>query len=351
MGGPLFIDGIGYPIAGILGDYWQAIGTGTAQTATTVATGLPYTAGAATISVTANTNLTPGATFAVGALGTTNEEIRTVTSITGAGPYTVTPNAPMYQNHAAAQPVTPYIANAGVLTYTHNFSLLNSGAGMGGYGQAQPPTYTFTDTTGLGTFGARTYAYTAFSELALTGTSTALVMWDGKATSLASALALSAPAISTTTVPPQASWRSTLTLGGVQEFNSAEWKVTITRKLEPYFVNAGQQDPFTIARGVLTAAVNFQYDPAVDETEFTQYLLNTQPTLSIVSSNGLTGQAAASMTISIGQLGYTAANITDSKTVFGYTMTANCIANTVNAGPSGSVSPLAIALTNSVVNY
>ncbi len=343
MGGPMFADGIGYMLADIFGDYFQSV-NGTSTTATTLSA--PYTAGATTIAVTSASNLSTGATFALGTLGTTNEEVRTATTIVGT---TVTPNTPFYQSHASAAPVTPYTS---VTTYVHNFALLNNGAGMGGFLNAQPPTYTITDAaTPVAVTGARNYAYTCLSELTLTGQSNELVMWEAKATALASGTAASTPVNTLTTVAPEAAWRSTVTIGGTQEYNGLGWKAMITRKVEPKFTDSGQQDPFAIGRGTLGVVVSFQFDPAVDETEFLLFQNNTQPTLSIVAGNGLAGSSFSSIAIAAQVAVFDTAEIVDSRELFGYDESATLLANSTNVGPSGSVGPCVITLTNAIPNY
>jgi hypothetical protein len=343
MGGPMFADGIGYMLADILGDYYQSV-NGTSTTATTLSA--PYTAGATTLSVTSAANLSTGATFAVGTLSTTGEEVRTVATLSGT---TVTPNAPLYQNHASGQPVTPY---SSVVTYVHNFALLNNGAGMGGFLNAQPPTYTITDAaTPVATTGARNYAYTCLSELSLQGSANELVMWEAKATALASGTAASTPVNTLTTVAPEAAWRSTVTIGGTQEYNGMEWKLAIHRKVEPKFTDSGQQDPFAIGRGVLGAVVSFQFDPAVDETEFLLFQNNTQPTLSIVAGNGLAGSSFSSVAITAQVAVFDTGEIVDSRELFGYDLSATLLANSTNVGPSGAVGPCVITLTNAIPNY
>ena len=343
LGGPFFADGIGYLIMDICGDYWQSV-AGSTATATTV--GASYTAGAGTISVNSVANISMGTTIAVGALGTTAEEVRTASSISGT---IVTLSSPMYQNHAGGVAVTPY---SSVTNYTHNFSLLNSGTGAGGYGQAQPPTYSLTDYTGVTpTVGARVYSNTCLSELSLDMTPTGLLTYDAKATAWASAIAGTTPTVALSSVIPQAAWQTTVSLGGSPNYDNATAKFTITRKIEPMYTNSGQQDPYSIVRGELTAAIAMDFGPVQNEAQFLYYLNNTQPTLVLTSTNGLSGTSAAQIVISCNQAAFNTGAIQDNKTAFGYAMSAMLVSNTTNAGPSGAFSPFQIALTNAVVSY
>jgi hypothetical protein len=343
MGGPVFMDALGYLFVNIFGDYWQSV-TGTAGSATTLAAN--YTAGGTTISVNASTGLGANATFAVGTLGSTAEEVRTaVGSPSGGGPFTITLSSPMYQNHLSGAAVTPY---SPVTSYTHNFALLNSGTGAGGWTAAQPPTMTFTDFTGVpASTGARQYGFACLSEMTLTGDPSKLLEWDAKATALASAIAGSTPTANPSTVSTQASWNSTVTVGGTQNFTNSMWKLTLSRKVAPFFSNAGQQDPFAITRGAMSATVALDWDPVPNEAEFLRYLNNTQPTLSIVA----TGPSGTSLTITANQAAYTTGEIVDSKDAFGFNTTADLVSNTTNVGPSGGYGPCVISIVNSTVSY
>jgi hypothetical protein len=341
--GPFFGDAIGYPLTDIWGDYWQGV-NGTAGTATTLSGA--YTPPGTTISVTSATGITVGSTFAVGTLGTPACEVRTAATVVGT---TVTLSSPLYQSHLTGAPVTPFTS---VTTYVHNWSLLNAGVGAGGSQAAQPPTYSVTDYTGVtASTGARVYAYTCLSELNITGTSTALLIWDAKGQAWASAVSGATPTASLTTVRPQASWQSIVTVGGTQVNTFAEWKATFTRKIDPKFTNSGQQDPFGIARGEMSCMLNLVVDPATDESQFLNYLNNTQPPVVITAGNGLTGANLVQLVISMNQAAYDTGAIDASKTVFGYQLTAQAVANSVNAGPSGGLSPCSVQVTNAVVSY
>ena len=349
IGGPFFADGIGYLLNDIMGDYYQSV-NGTAGTATTIYSGDPYIAGAGTINSTASISI--GTTISVGGTAiTTAQEVRTVTNVTGSAPYVLSLSSPMYQNHAAGVAITPYSA---VTNYNHYFALLNSGTGSGGYGQAQCATYTCTDYTGVtASVGARAYANTCLSELTLDFTPTGLVMYDAKATAWASAISGTTPTASLSSVIPQAAWQTTVGLGAgtANTYDNAMAKLTITRKIEPMYTNSGQQDPYSIVRGELTASMAMDFGPVSNETQFLYYLNNTQPQLFLTATNGLASTSAASITINAQQAAFTTGALNDSKTAFGYTMGAELVSNVTNVGPSGGFGPLVITLTNAVVSY
>lgn len=349
LGGPFFADGIGYLLLATCGDYYQSV-NGTAGSATTIFSGMPYVAGAGTInstaSVSANTTISVGGTAI-----TTAQEVRTVTNVTGSAPYVLTLSSPMYQNHAAGVAITPYNS---VVTYVHNFALLNSGTGAGGTGQAQPATYTAFDYTGVtaGT-GARAYSFLCPSELTLDFTPTGLLMFDCKATAFASAISGTTPTASLSSVIPQAAWQTTVGIGAgtANTYDNAMAKLTMTRKLEPMYTNSGQQDPYAIVRGTFTSNAAMDFDPVSNETQLLYYLNNSQPQLYISSTNGLTGTSFASIVINAQQAAFVTGALTDSKEAFGYGMTAELVSNVTNTGPSGGFGPFVATLTNSVVAY
>ena len=190
IGGPMFADGIGYPLMDICGDYWQAVSTGVIGTSSSLSGSVAI--GATTIAVTNGTGFAIGKLVSIGAVGSTAEEVRQVTAISvGLAPGTLTLNSALYQGHATAGTVISYTSQAGI---THNFALLNAGLGGGGSTASQPPTYTYEDFSGVPlATGARNYAYACYSEVTITGEATGLVMWDGKITAIASAIAASTP--------------------------------------------------------------------------------------------------------------------------------------------------------------
>ena len=97
--------------------------------------------------------------------------------------------------------------------------------------------------------------------------------------------------------------------------------------------------------------LNFDFDPASDETEYLYYRNNTQPTVQLVATNGLAGTLASTLTVNAQVAAFDASAVEDSKDVFGYTNTAKLVANTTNTGPSGGFSPCSVSLTNQVINY
>ncbi len=347
LGGPIFIDGIGYPLMSVLGDYWQGIAGGV----TSVNTGLEVSSviGAGTIVVVSASGISSGDIISIGGTATTACEVRKVTNVSSGS---LTLSSALYQAHGSASAsgtVYMWSSYQGVL---HNFALLNNGLGGGGWTNSQPPTYTYEDFSGVpAVTGARQYGYACFSEVTITSDAQDLLMWDGKMTALCSEIAGSTPTVALTTVTPQAAWLPTVSIAGAGTINTASWKLTLTRKLAPKFANADQQDPIAIARGYFDASIAWDWDPASDEEEFLYYVNNTQPTVQIVAGNGQSGTAYAALTVTANQMGFTEGALEDSKDVFGFDETVELVANTTNVGPSGGFSPLQIQLQNQVIAY
>lgn len=346
MGGPLFADGIGYPLLGALGDYYQYVNGGVVGTSTSL--NGTVSIGATTFVPAGTAGLSVGQIISIGATATTAEEVRKITSISGG---TVTLNAALYQGHASGGTVFAYssITNIG-----HVFTLLNPLAGYNGAGGAlavQPPTYTWYDYSGVPAgSGARQYSFGRVSEFSITGEAEKLIEWDAKIMALASIISGN-QTVQTTPVAPQPSWNTTVALAGAGTYNDMSYKLTIARAGKPIWTNSGQQDPFAIPLGYADASIAWKFGPASDELTFLDYVNNTQPTCVVTSSNGLAGTLAAAVIITANQIGFTDGELDDSQEVFGFDLTTKLIGNTVNIGPSGGFSPLTVTLQNGVINY
>lgn len=348
MGGPLFADGIGYPLLGYFGDYYQYVNGGVVGTSTSLSS--PSVIGATTIVPAGTAGLSVGQVISIGGTGTTAEEVRKITAISGG---TVTLNAGLYQAHAAGAAGTIF-AYSSQTNIGHVFALLNPLSGYNGAGgqlSCQPPTYTWYDYSGVPAgSGARQYSFGRISELNITGEADKLVEWDAKFMAWASVIAAS-QTVQTTTVAPQPSWNTTVALAGSGTYNDISYKLTLARAGKPIWTNSGQQDPFAIPLGYADASIAWKFGPASDELEFLDYVNNTQPTCVITATNGLAGTASASLIITAQQIGFTEAKLDAADETFGFTETTKCIANTTNIGPSGGYGPLTITLQNGQVNY
>ena len=354
ISGPYFGDMVGHVLYNILGDY-TATGTAASPAGTVNA---PITAGATTLSVASGgASFTAGMNLWIEDAGTPAlNEIVTVASSTAT---TITLTAGTRFAHLTATPFTNTVA-----PYTHIFSLLNSNTSIGN-GAGQPVTHTFTDRTGIpATDFAAQYGYSCFNEFTLTGNAEQLLNWEAKAISNVRAVAaspLSTPAASA--VQPYPSWRSTTKLtpvgGGslTQVNNIAEWAITITRQVKPYFTNQGAQGPYVIARGRQGATGKFTITPAIDESALIDLLNNVQPQVQIVAGNGLSGTNLVSAQADIALAAYETADIADGDELFGYDVawTGVHTGATFNAvtmtGATGMAGCIKFTLQNAIASY
>jgi hypothetical protein len=338
MAGPVYGDTLGHLLFNILGDLTS---TGTATTPNTTLTSAPAV-GATTLAVVSGTSFTVGMKIQIDT--GTNAEI--VTVLSGASTsITLNASTPVRLVHGNTVAVTN-TTNA-TTTYTNIFSLLNGGNG-------QPPSHTFTDRTqipGSGNNLAVQYAFGCLSQLVLTGNAQNFFAYTANMTSYYHAYPSAPVTASISAVRAMPTWHSIVSLAGTQVNDITEWQITLTRVVEPIPTADGSQNPFVIARGKFTATANLTFNPALDETSLLYMLNNTQPTLGIVFSNGLTAQNNITYTISAQVDAFDTAKINEGSALFGYDTTAKLIANTTNVGNSGGYSPIQIQLQNASPGY
>lgn len=259
--------------------------------------------------------------------------------------------------HATATPFTNTTA-----PYTHVFSLLNGSIGAAN-GPAQGPTHTITDREGVTANGAAQFAYSVMSELTVTGNAEKLLDWSGKFTCLVRSAAGSA--IGTTNVSavvPYTSWQSAVGVGGLASSGTQikdvpEWSYTISRVLKVFNTNQGSQAPYVIARGKLNVTGKNTIGPAIDDSNVTALLANTQPQLQYVAGNGLSGTSLVKVQADIVLGAYETADITED-VLFGYDVpwkavstAASGAGSVTTTGASGGKSPLKLTVTNAVPTY
>ncbi len=354
VSGPYFGDLVGHILYNIMGDYTSSGTTASPASAASA----PIAAGATTITVASG-----GASFTAGmnlwiqdASTPALNEVVTVLSSTGT---VITLSTATRFAHATAVPFTNTTA-----PYTHVFALLNSNTSVGN-GAGQPVTHTFTDRTGIpATNFAAQYTYSCFNEFHLTGNAEKLLEFEAKAISNVRAVAaspLTVPAASA--VAPYASWRSTTKLtppggGALAQVNDiAEWAITITRVIKPYFTNQGSQNPYVIARGRQDATGKLMVHPAIDESSILYLLANTQPQIQIAASNGLAGSSLVSAQADVGLAAYQVADINDSDALFGYDVdfdavhTGAALNGVTMTGATGMAGCIKLTLQNATPSY
>lgn len=353
IGGDIMGDEFGHILYNIMGDYTT---TGVAASPASTASAL-ITQGSSTISVASG-----GASFTAGmalwiedAGSPAANEVVVVASSTAT---TITLVSPTRFAHATA---VPFTNTTGI--FTHVFTKLNAATSIGN-GAGQPPTHCFTDRTGLPATGfASQFGYSCFTEVTITGNSQQLLTWEGKTISNVRAVPGTPPVPNASQVQPFPGWRSTVKMsptggGALAQVNDfAEWMVTITREVEPYFTASGQQTAYIISRGKQGATGKLTVGPAIDDSSELYLLNNTQPQIQVAAGNGLTGTALISLQTDIGLGAYKAAEIASDRKLFGYennytavhsNQTFNSVGLTGVSGGSGCVK---FTLINSTPTY
>jgi hypothetical protein len=335
LSGAAYFDTLPYLLSNMFGDIIYA-GTYTGSGTTTLNSS--SIAGATTIDTVAT--ITNGTTIQIDT--TANKtEVRTITNVTGAGPYTLTLNTALTYAHSGGATVRPVTS-----PYTDQFAVLNTGS-------AQPGSLTITDWQGpTASTQARTYPGACFSELSIKGTpESSLFMIDAKGVGWQSAAAVSTPTPTLSGALPMAAWKNTIgingTVGSAAVVTVSEFEINLKRDLQTIFTAQNSSQPYFIQRGVLTASGKLSV-VAADETSLTYLNSNTQPQIQWIVSNGLSGASALGMQVDILKGAYSTSKINRGKAAVGYDIDFDCIANTTNVGGSGGFGPIVITTTNAI---
>ena len=362
FGGPNFLDSHGYFFDNVFGDL-STVGSTPTNPATTNSA-LAVGAIAMTLSASAPAAFTASAVIQIGASPTA--EVVVISTV--ATSVVTFANNPLRFTHPTSQTV-----NTVVGPYTHKFAALNSALGYGGAYGAQPPTHTFTDVTNIvnvftnatygtaptNTYGARQYPSAVVKSLNFSGNAEQLLDIKMTGDSWISTVATSAVTNVTTNSRPIPNWVSTVvyagntisstgTYAGIGEFN-----INFKRATQVYWIVAGTQTPYVIARGPLTMDGTMQWDPTNSETPLDLMLLNAQAPLSITMSNASIPNSGTpfTLTFTASQVANTKSKIMRSKQLIGYGNTFEGVANATDVGGSAGLGPGTVTLTNSTPTY
>jgi hypothetical protein len=363
FGGPNFLDSHGYFFDNVFGDL-STIGSSLANPSTTSGV-LPVGNTNMTLAAAPPAAYTAGATIQIGA-GATAEVV--IISATAASNVVGFSSYPLRFTHPTAQTVQ----TAGT-PFTHKFAALNSPLGYGGAYGAQPPTHTFTDVTNLvntftsstygtvptSTFGARQYPSGVLKSLDFSGNSEQLLNIKMTGDAWQSVIAGTAVTNVTTNSRPVPNWNSTVVLAGntISSSNTyagvGEFNVSYKRATQVYWIVAGTQTPYIIARGPLTADGTIQFDPTNSEMPLDLMLLNSQAPLSITATNSGIANAGTpfTLTFTMTQAAMTKAKIMRNKALIGFGDTYEAVANSTDVGGSGGLGPGTITLVNNTPTY
>jgi hypothetical protein len=341
LGGPVFVDGMGFWLRNILGDLATA-GTPTGTGATTLSTGA--SAGATSISTVATI---PAGTLVQIGTGATAQVVTTGTP-TGSGPFVIPISAPttgLAFTQTSGATVTPVTG-----PYQYAFSLLNTLNAP-----AQPVSHTLTHYLGpTAASGARQYPGACLSTLSFAvKPENALFTYTADATTYPSVPLGSTPTPNATTIKPIAAWQTLVGIGGPASGGTlvnttGDAQFDIKRELGVYYTAQGLQVPYVIQRGGLTVSGKIDFPAVPDESALLYMLNNTQPSLQYIISNGGSGTSLLALQIDMAVAAFESSEPDTSKTAVGYSTSFKGVFNTVNAGGSGGSSPIKVTITCNV---
>ena len=221
--------------------------------------------------------------------------------------------------------------------YTHTIALKNASTTAA---DAQPTAFTLTDFYAA---NVRAYAGQQISDFSLKFTAEGLLDYSAKATGWLSATA-STPTPSFSTVLPIPTWEAVVTIGGTAVANAVDGNIDMKRPVTPIFGIAGTQNPYQVFLGALEVTGKISFIMEAD-TQLTNFLTNTQPTININWSYG-SGTTAVQLMANITKGAYTAAVVDRSKDFVQVMIDLNGIGNTTDAGATSGYSPIKWTLKN-----
>lgn len=220
--------------------------------------------------------------------------------------------------------------------FTHAVSLLNSGDG-------QPPSYTITDYYAVNT---RQYPGAKFNEVDFKFAADGMLTYSAKATALVS-VPTTVPTASYTAVQPMAAWTGVVSIGGSAVHTVMDGNVNIKRPVAIIPTVDGSQAPHALWSGPLGVSGKLTL-VMEDETQLTNYLMNTQPALDITFSTGA-GASAVQVKFHMTQVMYQTADIGRGKEFIELAVAFTAKANSTDVGASGGYSPIKATLQNALV--
>lgn len=323
--GDVFSDTIGVPLGGMFGEN-NALGASGASTTLSSS----YTAGAATCSVTAVVTTNQLIQVGVGNLA----EVRKAQSVSGAGPYVVTLDNPMNFSHVNGAAVQTNV----VAPFTYAFNLRNAG-------DLQPASFTIADRyLGLVANNTRFFPGMQFSELAFKFNGDGLLEYTTKAMGFASSIGTD-PVSSYSAMVPEAAWTGVTTIGGSVVAYLESGEISIKRKVAPIHNVDNVQAPYRIWAGPMEVTGKMVV-VMEDDTQLTNYLTNTKPSLDINFSQS--SPATQQVKFHATKCAFLVAKVDRGKDYITLAVDFDCLGNVTDIGQSGGYGPMIVTLQSSI---
>ena len=368
FGGPNFLDSHGYFFDNVFGDL-STVGSGLANPATVSGT-IAVGATNCTLAAAPPAQYTAGATIQIGVGSTAEVVVIGSTAGSNVVNFAISSGGSAYP--LRFQHIASTVQTCGT-PFTHKFAALNSALGYGGAYGAQPPTHTLTDVTNLvNTFtsasygtvastgiGARQYPSSVLKNVDFSGNAQQLLGIKMSGDSWLSNLAGTAVTNVTTNSRPIPNWNTTVVIAGNTINTSGtyagigEFSVSFKRATQVYWIVAGTQTPYIIARGPLTMDGSVNFDPTNSEMPLDLMLLNSQAPMSIAVTNSGIANAGTpfTLTFNANQAAMVKSKIMRNGQLIGYNNSFEGVANSTDVGGSGGLGPGTITLVNNTAVY
>jgi hypothetical protein len=369
FGSPWFGDTHGYFFDNVFGDL-STVGSTLANPATTNS-GLAVGATSCTLSAAPPAAYSAGASIQIGTGSIAEVVIIGSTAASNVVNFASSGGGAAYPLRFT-HPTSSTVQTCGT-PFTHRFAALNSPLGYGGAYGAQPPTHTFCDTTNIvnvftsatyGTapsnaFGARLYPSSVLKSLDFSGNAEQLLSIKSTGDGWLSQVAGTAVTNVTTNARPTPNWNSTVVVAGNTVSSSGAYagignfSVSFKRATQVYWIVAGTQTPYIIARGPLTMDGQIEWQPTNSETPLDLMLLNAQAPMTIaVTNNGIPNTGTPfTLTFTASQVANIKSKITRSGQLIGYQNSFEGISNATDTGGSGGLGPGTLTLVNNTAVY
>ena len=223
-----------------------------------------------------------------------------------------------------------------------------------GLTSCQPPSHSIVHHNylpGSAGYYADQFLYAIVTDLSIMGDAKGWLTYSAKLTSYIQTAPGSTISAALSTIKGVPAWKGTNTVAGTALSYIAKWGIDFTRKVDVIPTADGQQNPYFLGLGPITAKWKMTADPAIDESQLNHMLNNDQPTLAWSTSNGLAGTSLVSAAINAELGGYTDAPISAVNAFWGYELAGELVASSTFSGNSGGNTLAQLVLVNNIPSH